>query len=238
MLLWWNMVYDLPLSCPWCEDVSAQKQPAITWPMTTKSSSSWVSSAIWQRSDRKWSTVMLVQHGLRFGPKSHLQPSRAYCWMSCSASSSSRWSMGTLFIQVALSNSSLHYLSCCWFLMFLTVIFLKAVIFLGWAKVVIYLRLVKDRCCWWALLVYTDCSIECFYVITLYSIIKWVGLTDGATLIVLRFVEVVFNELEKNVGVCRIEEVAISSKQVEDFCNSRSHLKFGVWTKRGYCHGD
>ena len=89
MLLWWKMAYDLPLS--------AEKQPAITWPMTTKSSSSWVSSAIWQRTDWKWSTAIDLQQGWWFGPKLHLQPSRANHWISCSSvASSSHLSMGTL----------------------------------------------------------------------------------------------------------------------------------------------
>ena len=86
-----------------------EKQPAITWPITTKSSSSWVSSAIWQHTERNCSTVMVVQHGLRFGPKSHLQLFCANCWMSrSSASSSSCWSTGT----VSLSSWPRATLAC------------------------------------------------------------------------------------------------------------------------------
>ena len=64
--------------------------------MTTKPRSSWVRSAIWQRTDRRWSTEE-VEQGPRSGPRSHLQPSRANSWMSCSSiASSSRRSVGTL----------------------------------------------------------------------------------------------------------------------------------------------
>ena len=70
-------------------------------------------------------------------------------------------------------------------------------------------------------------------------IIKRLGYGWGYT---FRVVEVLIDEIEEGVGVCRVEEIAIGSKVVEGsryfVCHSCSmHCAYEL-SMRGYRHGD